>query len=631
MAVKLLTTDATLSTSAGSWARAEAYNLTFTVGYATGSYINFNAATRYITPTFSTASNQVGLWLWCRYLTAGTITIKLQENTGSWVDRTSDSFNCATISKSLTGGYFFALTSYAVTTAPSTWRYAIACNSTTPGGYVTTASGTDLLYAAICDADSAKIGSGDIALIKQDTTLTVDESVTFGAIDSKSMWLGHGSGITITSAITAPITLTFGGCIFISNDYSFLVGTSTSKIPYAKRVTLDFSALTTTPIQGMTGASYFNSTTNTINFYGQEDTKIASRIAADASNGQPNIVIADNFSSDWAIGDNLVIIGKERATGYDSVAYTIAGISGTTVTLNTNLDYDVMKGGAVVNLDRRDECGIWFINGTVSSNAVITNATNNTYYFAITGFYGYKTMFSQSYNLLAASNCLFNDAGLNVGVGIASAVANGINISGIYAYNTTTAYIQSFGLLYLNAANNCTISNVFGKSFSGSFATTNLPSAGVVNLKGNNSVVSGLVGADGRTTTGRFCNMSLSGAGNTYSDIFIWGRCDYPLLCFNMAKNTLSNLKINKAQAYDIYCAGMVDVVIEDSEIGKEYAAGTGAIYYESDTYNVVSVSNTTYNVSYAVFVDNVENCVLGSAGKFHDFNGTPKDRKSVV
>ena len=125
MAVSVLTASATLS-SGSNWVRAEASS--FLTSYGSKTDLTATPATQAV--TFANAGNQVGIFLMLgKSSTNGstTLTISLQENTGSWTTRTTNNFTIDT-STDLDGasGRYFALTTYAVDTTAGKWRYAVS-------------------------------------------------------------------------------------------------------------------------------------------------------------------------------------------------------------------------------------------------------------------------------------------------------------------------------------------------------------------------------------------------------------------------------------------------------------------------------------------------------------------------
>jgi len=124
MAVVGLTTSSGLASPAGNFRRAEAYNLTFTGGARDALNTERTQAV-----TFATAGKQYGIYLSLySTITAYTVTVKLQENVASvWTTRTTDTFDFTSVDSSDLFPLLL-LTSYAVTTDVSTWRYAISAS-----------------------------------------------------------------------------------------------------------------------------------------------------------------------------------------------------------------------------------------------------------------------------------------------------------------------------------------------------------------------------------------------------------------------------------------------------------------------------------------------------------------------
>src|SRR3990167_9304708 len=128
MANRILVSNGSYST--GTWYGIEANSMDWDFGNNTWDILT-TERTKEV--TFNNAGNQVGIFLPILNGVAGkTLTIKLQEYVGAvWTDRTTDVFNQVTGDWKVTGGnlLYFALTSYAVSTAASTWRYSVQANA----------------------------------------------------------------------------------------------------------------------------------------------------------------------------------------------------------------------------------------------------------------------------------------------------------------------------------------------------------------------------------------------------------------------------------------------------------------------------------------------------------------------
>lgn len=634
MAIKLLTTSGLLSASGGNYLSVDASNLSYPANeQASTGWINFNAATRTLNVTFSANANQTGIMLYIRNAYIGVLTIKLFEGA---VERTSDTFDFAANPLSVNGQgvfpgwHYFPLTSYAVTTAGSTWSYTLSCTSITPTALVTTSSGTDYLYMAVTDSSTTKITSSDTLVISDGITLTVDESVTHADQGNGFCIIQCYSSVyqVTNAALSAPITITIGAKNYWSSTSQFIIGSQAAPITVANRVTIDFSGGTLTNFfSGASSTSYWGlNVTAGIEFWGAEDTHIGTRIVATAASGQADIVTTQDMSDEWAIGDELSLIGKRIVTD-TVISYTISNIVGTTITLSANLDQPLLEGGAVVNADRKDECGIW-LTGTatqyllypsgrcghiqVVGTRLLNIGVTSTVYAVV----------SRKLKNVIVRNVLFDTTGLISGLligGNSSAV-----ISGYYHFYRRNTY--GSGIFFSTYGNNMTVENVYTKSTYGSWAAaiSNGMSAPIA-IHGNGNTASGLVFSGGRSSATAYTAMTFSGAGNTISDVFIYAPFAYPLNIF-LVNSTLSDLTIDRSGAYDIYNYNSVGLTIADAKLGTVDPAVSGEILGATDSLHQTILTNPTIGASVTNLMVGMDLAVPGSYLRIQDYNGTDRD-----
>lgn len=627
MAIRVLKTSSALSASAGLYERVEAYNLTLGAATAihTSTYFLTINTTRTISVTFATAGNQLGLLLYLKDTTAGTMTIKLYEGA---VERTSDSFVLSsTCGSTFVGWHYFPLTAYAVTTAASTWSYKISCTSATPTVLVGTASGTDILYMATCDADSGIIVNTDTLVLGNSVTLTLDSSITLNATQNIAIIMCNGSTFQWENPPVSAYTLTLSGRTWQSNNTSFVVGSSANPIPTAQRATIDMSStasavLTYTP----QSSSYWGGTgnyTNSLELYGAEDSKIATRIAADAAQSQANIVTTVDMSSDWAVGDNLSLIGKLKSG--ETTTYTINTIAGTTITLSANLDAKLLAGGAVVNLNRRDECGIWVLGKTSNITYLIYGLFGH---FQVAGVYLVGTSFTGSAAVITTANTVKNNLIRNVlvynnslGCHYLYLSSNNGTYSGFYNYNNATTYA---GFFYITGRAN-TISNVFLKNIEG--ITLGSATAGGIALLGSAYAASGLVVANADATA--TCQMIfLSGAAATISDIFCQSSVGYGVVLSALYSTTIDGLIAEDAITNNIYVFGTcLNLTTENATVGVDAPAGTSEIYLASSILARITFIDMEVGAG-ATVLDNLANTLPTSYVRFHSYDLTANDHR---
>ena len=359
MATRVLVANANLSTSAGSWRRVEASSLVFS------NYGGDDLGTiRTQAVTFANAGNQVGIWLAIGISNIGTafsgnLTIKLQENTGAWVDRTVDVFALTQANFDGIDLLYFALTSYAVTAAAATWRYAIQFSVASRITWRNT-TGPIYVHAACLDVDSSSPGAGDTVIIANGVTLTLDESASYANI-----YISQSAILQCQNPPSAAYTLTLTGQdpIKVGSSGSLIIGTQASPIPAANRFTINWTEATNSTQALVRGVHYGQWAVGfRISIWGAEDTYLAERCGAAAAS-QDKVPTTRDLSAIWSVGDTVHLFGKSRA-GTDTEVYTLDAVSATELDLNANLDYALYAGAHAVNLSRNANLGV-MIQATV--------------------------------------------------------------------------------------------------------------------------------------------------------------------------------------------------------------------------------------------------------------------------
>jgi hypothetical protein len=634
---KILLTSSKLSASGGLWKRSEAQLLTATAFGSSGYWLSMGTTAKTINVTFATNSNQQGILLNVRSAASGSLTIKLYEGANL---RTTDTFNLTTnpitIGSGANGWHYFPLTSYAVTTAAATWSYQLATGaSTSPSVLVTTSGGTDINYAVICDADTTVPASGDTTIIADNITLSVDQAVTHGPMTDSTMAVIPCLGSTyqcLNADLTAPITIAINAYVWPVMTSKFLIGTSADPISLAHKVTLDYSASSQVYVfTGTTSNSYTIATaTSAFEFYGVEDPYIGARVAADAAANQKDVVLTTDLSAQWTNGDALCLIGKARTDAGDFTNNTIGSMSGTTLTLGTNLDYKLLKGAAIVNGNRSSKCGIE-IKGS-AAQALFTLGTRIDY-IQMAGVYLNKVSLSGTTGLFLLNNTkyailrniLWADGGDTISHAFFITIANNMVASGIYEYTTMATYRNS--TFFMVTGNNMTITNVFSKGhyIASTLTPTMAAYAAVISIMGNGNVISGLVSASGRVSATDYLQILIIGASCTVSDIFDYTPLNYAVI-LSLIGSTLNNLIVNGAKKYNIVLYNCINLTFGSPFIGVETAGTIGEIWNTSDGLNQVVLSSPTFNVSPVLISDNITNALPGSYIRIQNYNTTAND-----
>lgn len=264
--------------------------------------------------------------------------------------------------------------SYPVTTATNKWRIKIfdgrSLGNTSIWSLITSDS-TNPHYAAWCD-NKVTSANGDVLYVVD--KVLINKSFTTGAI------LGTGTTVVGVAACicrsmdmrkagtcllewenppVASYTLNVTGLITMGTFAGFRVGSESARIPFAQQAIITRPA---TPVAGTAGCGFNHIVGSTasrarggasIFLYGEVPTKPYGILASNAAISQPNIELTEDLSSNWQAGD-YVYVGKQNTQGQGTTAWQqILSISGTTITLTSNLlTYSRVAGGYVINRDR---------------------------------------------------------------------------------------------------------------------------------------------------------------------------------------------------------------------------------------------------------------------------------------
>lgn len=387
--------NTTLSTASGFY-RVEAANL----GCFSAAAGLALTTTRYIPFTPANAGNLLGVVLdfFTVNMTDRQVVVTLQENIVTvWTDVagatvTLDTEDITGTVNGYRGQYITPCiigTPTAITATANKYRWKVEHGTGTGTWYLRNSDGTNFFHATWCD-NAVSFTNGDVLIAKD--YVTIDQSATLGAV------LGTGDTVNGVSAIicsninnplpadvaylkwddtpAASYTLTVGGSIVMSAYSGFRIGTSTNRIPISERAIVTFTAPTagTATARFITNAghaSYTYGGLSSIFLYGEIPTYQITHLTSDAATGQKDLIVDD--AVDWVAGDTLVI-GKQNAQNQgDLTVYTIASVSGNTITLTANIASYIRRAGATVI--KLNSHGVLIQNtGTYSSNVVPTLA-----------------------------------------------------------------------------------------------------------------------------------------------------------------------------------------------------------------------------------------------------------------
>lgn len=203
------------------------------------------------------------------------------------------------------------------------------------------ASSTTYGYAIVITGTTTYSPSDDI-YINEGITVTTDQSWT-----ANFVIMGSESTLDWDTTPASSYTLTITEVWFPSLA-KFKVGTPTNRIPYAQEAVLAVATFRNAFAWSGDGA-------NTFHLYGETPTNVATTAATTAASGQRDIVLSNDYSASWTAGDSLAIF-----TSSTVLYHTVTSLSGTTLTVNSNLAANVGATYAVVNLTRAAKCGVKF-------------------------------------------------------------------------------------------------------------------------------------------------------------------------------------------------------------------------------------------------------------------------------
>ena len=277
-------------------------------------------------------------------------------------------------------------TPYAIDTNANTWRFWIYSNSTVFNSIYLSASNypsavLDYCFATWCDtqatwsdddcpivADKLEI-DGDIKILG----VAGKSNASVGHYNSKWAWVCSNVAsqlpddtikIYVPSNVAASYTLQITGQITCGGYSGIQLGDSLANpIPYSNQFKILFKQSTIDTGGNLVslikmgwfwdGASRSASAnTCTWRAFGEIPTGRSTTLASQANANQAKIITTDDMTGIWQIGD-LLTFTHVNISGTASMQRTITGISGTEITLNSNIStYNILSGATVLNYER---------------------------------------------------------------------------------------------------------------------------------------------------------------------------------------------------------------------------------------------------------------------------------------
>ena len=573
--------------------------------------------------TFSNAGNQIGIFLPIYLGTAGkTLTIKLQENVASvWTDRTTNTFNQVTGNwKAGIGNLlWFPLTSYAVTTAGSTWRYSVQANAGGTCYWARTTTASDWGYAVALDFSTATPSSGDGLIFADGITYTIDQSQTWGTIEGYTGYISNNTIVQWENPPVSSYTLTLNVPIYLGAFGTINMGTTGAKIPNAQIAIID---LTTAGAAIYMPTAQFNgeyAITAAVKIYGEEQANVHAFVAADAAAGQAVVVTETDMSALWSAGDNVTVIGKATAAN-DTTVYTISSISGTSVTLSANLNFIVRTGAVILNRVKGILAGVKLYNSGAGTNRrLFSNNFQSGGLLNLSGIWCYNCGIGgatvTANTVGRVWNKIFIDA-TQRNDSIACTITNYGTFTGSSTIRDTISnlwhYQRSSDLAaFLSCGTYCDVSNVF---------TRNTSQATAITIGGAGTTVTGMV-FGGMNAGSTSFGMRLGGASNTYSNCLATGAGQ--ILFCSASASTFSTVR-SDGGSHNIQASG-VGTTFTDCEFGAVLAATTSDVFAVTGAIIKLIFNNCKVGTT---GVTNNTNMLPSSYLRFQTYNQTTNDHR---
>lgn len=422
-----------------------------------------------------------------------------------WVMRTEQSLTKTEITPStyIMGNWltpFKFATPYAVTTAATTWRFSVAQTTAATQAWQLKCSdsgGTSFFYITWCD-NQLSFTNNDTMVVMD--TIYIDKSFkTVGTLGTSDTVYGMSaiicanasdptaanvSKLLLETTPQASYTWTIDGVVSISAHGGIRIGTSGNRVPYAKQFIISFVTRTvgtqTSVILGSHSAANNQGNSRASLFlYGEIPTYGRTTLNGSAAASQANITTTD--STGWGVGD-LIGIGKITAKGITSSetnrSYAIQSISGTAITLTSNIQSARSSGASVINLTRygiriqtdtssATTSNVWWNNIVLSGVATsdwslsATTATSSAW-----GGYMDDSTYTSTWTFEDCSLFKVNTlVGTNLSIYVGCIPPDGITLNRCYFYSRTISggltceYYPTEGTNYAFSSGTFTVTN----------------------------------------------------------------------------------------------------------------------------------------------------------------------------
>lgn len=546
--------------------------------------------------------------------TAGTFTVALQENTGSWTQKAiSATLNISTLST--TTCYYYIPFGTPYTGTANQFRLAIV-SSTANLNWWRSATAGDFAFGIVGNGDDATgITSGDTVIVDHNVSVVQDQSVTLAPTNGYSLILGEGASWG-NSNPAAAYTLTLGaGSILQASSGSFAVGTGTA-VTNANLFTIDTAIADNeyvfkSPTLNLSGGG---EALNTISLIGTKSTCLRFIVDGDAAAGQAVINTVEDVTP-WVDGDTITFCGKDKTGSADNVTYTITKTGAKQITLNANLDVKVPDGAAVLNLTEPTRTlGIKVNSANLTANLCTYTGSD---YYDLQGVYLYNTTLTTPTNYTSSTRTCTIDSCF-----MAYSGTNTRNVN-IYATNSSGGLFRDIHYVHNAASSNPMVISVRGGA-----TITKITSKG-----GGTS-----------STAYPFCN----GAANTVSDVIGWSAgsaSSQRIFTFNGSAHTITDLtcigggtliscndsqftryKQQRSSAPATLFNGSVGNVFNDSVFGVGSTNTTDDIGFTADTYNTAVLNGSSMG---SLGMNSFGTNAPGSYFEFHNYAGTVGDHRT--
>ena len=404
MAILGATTNTTLSTANG-FVVSHASNL----GVFGETFLSLSSS-RQIPITFSATGNLKWVALSLRPGTGYSVTVDFQEFVASvWTTRITRTLTSAELGNStvltttaLAVPFVFS-SSYAYTTAASTWRLNISSSGSGTQPTLVTSNGTDPFYATFSETtatfannDTIVCGRGDIGTVTIDQTATVVGVLGTGdATQSVALIACRSTDVTNQDCVIwgtgGSYTLTVRGWCLFSLYGGLRAGTSGSPITITNRgkIRIENASVGTASNTGLRGLGLNSGLVQegaSVNIFGQLPTDRYAYLSGAHTSGASFITVDRDVSAGavkpWLNGD-VIYVGYRDALTTTVTKYTISTISGTQINITGTLAANYLAGGFVFRTNFTDY-GFEIENAT-STTFLSTGLTFYPHYWNIKG------------------------------------------------------------------------------------------------------------------------------------------------------------------------------------------------------------------------------------------------------